>query len=170
MRNGKRTQVIGRTFAGALALCFLAAIVHADPPAATVDSKTVAAYLRSLGVTPERVGENELRVQAKAKGAVYDVLVKVDPEHRLVYVALTDLMPLRASDPAADAVCRKIASMNYDLTLGKLEWNEEGAEVRLSYSFTTENGLGREAFTGLLGTLLLQAGPARAELRAAAAL
>ena len=42
---------------------------------------------------------------------------------------------------------------NWNLNIGKFEWDKTDGEIRLSYCFTTENGIGYEAFSAIVTTL-----------------
>jgi hypothetical protein len=128
----------------------------------------VRGYLERMGGTCRVVGANELRSEARAAGTTYPVLVKVDPARFLVYLALDDFFPLKAADPARGRVVDRMATLNYEMAVGKLEWDAEGGQVRLSHSFSTEDGLGYRTFSGVLATLLSSAGPVRKALAEAA--
>ena len=132
--------------------------------AAPVTTETVLGYLEALGGECRTAGTGEIQTEARAGGETYDILVKVDAGHFLVYLAVTDLFALPADHGRRAAVADRIARLNYELALGKVEWNVAGGEVRLSYAFSTEEGLGRRTFTGVLGTLLSAAGPVRRAL------
>jgi len=43
---------------------------------------------------------------------------------------------------------------NWRVNIGKFEWDKTDGEIRYSYTFTTENGLGFEAFDAIYFALL----------------
>jgi molybdenum cofactor biosynthesis enzyme len=43
---------------------------------------------------------------------------------------------------------------NWRVNVGKFEWDKSDGEVRYSYTFTTETGVGFEAFEAIVVTLL----------------
>ena len=42
---------------------------------------------------------------------------------------------------------------NWNLNIGKFEWDKTDGEIRYSYCFTTENGLGYESFNAIVLTI-----------------
>jgi len=84
----------------------------------------------------------------------YDIYIVVDQEHAIVYVGLTRYLEVPGDHPAAEQIMARLMELNWELTLGKFEWNSADGEVRISFVFTTENGLGRHALGAALASLL----------------
>ena len=171
----KSRSIAGLWIALALALAVAAGAAQkagpkpASPPAAQgVTVADVRGYLEKMGGACRVIGDSEIRSEARAGGKTYALLVKVDPARFLVYLAIDDFFPLAEKDPARARVVERMATLNYEMAIGKLEWDAKAGEVRLSHSFSTEDGLGYRAFSGVLATLLATAGPARKALEDAA--
>lgn len=131
--------------------------------------EVVQGYLTRMGGLCRQANDNELHTEAKAGDTAYSVLVKVDPQRFYVYLSLTDILKMDDDQKRITAVCRRLARLNFELLLGKLEWDQQGQTVRMSYTFSTEEGLGEKTFRAVMATLLQQAGPVRKQLAAAAA-
>jgi hypothetical protein len=43
--------------------------------------------------------------------------------------------------------------LNWKLNVGKFEWDPTDGEVRLTFAFSTENGVGYEAFKAIFETI-----------------
>ena len=161
----------------ALALCLAVAAgaaektpekTAASPAAKGITVAEVRGYLEKMGGACRVVGDAEIRSEARAGGVAYSLLVKVDPARYLVYLAIDDFFPLAEKAAARAKVTDRMATLNYEMAIGKLEWDAQGGQVQLSHSFSTEDGLGYRTFSGVLATLLASAGPARKALEDAA--
>ena len=140
----------------------------APPAAKGITVAEVRGYLEKMGGACRVVGDAEIRSEARAGGVAYSLLVKVDPARYLVYLAIDDFFPLAEKASARANVTDRMARLNYEMAIGKLEWDAQGGQVRLSHSFSTEDGLGYRTFSGVLATLLASAGPAHKALEEAA--
>ena len=90
----------------------------------------------------------------QSTNATHLVRVVIDARRGLVYIFLNRYLALPNDDPARDAVLRELMKLNWSLNIGKFEWDPSDGEVRFSYCFTTENGVGYEAFDAVVRTLL----------------
>jgi len=67
------------------------------------------------------------------------------------------LMTIPNSHPRKYVMLQRFMELNWELLIGKYEWDKSDGEVRLSYTFSTENGLGYEAFAACLQWIVLSA-------------
>jgi hypothetical protein len=155
-------------------LLFAAALFAAEPPAppsaptpqpsvpqlfaSDADAlATVRGYLDQLKVSHETdttKAHPVVTFKVKKDNATHHVCVIIDAKRGMVYVYLNRYFVLPNDNPNRDAVLRELMKKNWDLNIGKFEWDPSDGEVRLSYCFTTENGIGYEAFRAIVATLL----------------
>lgn len=80
--------------------------------------------------------------------------ILIDHEHLLVHMFLNRYLEVPQNHPRLAEIMRHFMTLNWRLNVGKFEWDESDGEVRYSFVFTTENGVGYEAFVAILRTLL----------------
>ncbi|MDP8256470.1 MAG: YbjN domain-containing protein [Candidatus Alcyoniella australis] len=132
----------------------------------TVDLELVKGYAARLGIIGQ-ASESGMLGRVVFDGRTFDLLLSADPAACLCYLALLDLCELKADDPKRAVVLQRAMELNYELAMGKLEWDRKAGTIRLSHSFSTESGLSYEQFRGVLLTLLSAAQPLRSELKSA---
>ncbi len=93
-------------------------------------------------------------VPMKMDNAVHHLRVVIDAERELVYMYLNLYLKAPADHPRINEILTTLMDYNWRLNVGKFEWDKSDGEVRYSYTFTTENGVGFEAFEAILATLL----------------
>ncbi len=93
-------------------------------------------------------------VPMRMDNAVHHLRVVIDAERELVYMYLNLYLRAPADHPRIDEILTTLMDYNWRLNVGKFEWDKSDGEVRYSYTFTTENGVGFEAFEAILTTLL----------------
>ena len=84
----------------------------------------------------------------------YDTYVIADPSTALAFIVIGDYLTVPAEHRNCDKVLRELMKLNWDLNVGKFEWDPSDGEVRFSFTFSTENGVGFEAFEAVFGTLI----------------
>lgn len=142
--------------------CLSAAFALAGPTTAD----TVESYLKKLNVKYKKGQAGEFQFSLGFPGEKTEkFLVRAIPEAKIVYLAVLDVY--RApTDPAKQAAFfRTLAELNYNLTIGKLEWNRETNQIRLSYTFANENGVDFETFKAVIQTLLVSVSKVRQALQ-----
>jgi len=87
----------------------------------------------------------------------YDIYILVNQEKAVVYIAIAHYIEVPASHPNLDQILRRLMELNWEFSLGKLEWDPNDGEVRLSHTFTTEDGLGTQALGVVIGYLVAAA-------------
>lgn len=124
---------------------------------AEINGDTVAGYLDQIGqdLVYERSG-NEFMLLATTQDStqVPYMYILVDPEMEgCLLVALTPGM-VPESGPERASAMETLAQLNWDNTWVKFAADPETGEVSAMYTFTTENGLGYEAFAVMINLLL----------------
>ncbi len=129
-------------------------------PEQGVTAGIIASYLDKMGYvyemhTADDVPKIYLTVQGKNNG--YDVRILIDNERDYVYMCVTRLLTCPATHPRLVPLLQRLMELNWQLLIGKYEWDNTYGEVRLSYTFSTENGLGYEAFVACFQLLVMAA-------------
>lgn len=81
-----------------------------------------------------------------------------------VYLAIERFLMLPANSPGLLPVLRRLMELNWDLLLGKLEWDSSEGEVRLSMLINTDSNFDRRAFRSAVRGLVEIADRYQAEL------
>ncbi|HPQ67584.1 MAG TPA: YbjN domain-containing protein [bacterium] len=133
--------------------------------AGPTDGATVEQYLTQMKLkfTKGQIGEYKFSLSFP-DGQPEQFYVRAMPSHKIVYLAIVDVYELAADNPKAPAVFRLMADLNYRLTVGKLEWDQQAKTIRLSYTFAAENGVDFASFKAAVQTLLTEVETVRKEL------
>jgi len=146
-----------------LSLVFLmtAVTTWANP----TDGATVEQYLTQMKLKFSRgqIGEYKFALSFP-DGQPEQFFVRAMPSHKIVYLAIVDVYSLPADHPKASAIFRLMADLNFRLTVGKLEWDQQAKSIRLSYTFAAENGVDFASFKAAVQTLLTEVETVRREL------
>jgi hypothetical protein len=84
----------------------------------------------------------------------YNTYVLAVPDKALAFIIIADYLTVPADHRNCDKVLRALMKLNWDLNVGKFEWDPSDGEVRLTFTFSTENGVGFEAFSAVFSTLI----------------
>jgi hypothetical protein len=95
-----------------------------------------------------------IELPVKMDNATHRLRIVIDAERQLVYVFLNRYLSAPPNHPRLPKILQRLMEINWDLNVGKMEWDKTDGEVRLSFMFTTENGIGFEAFEAIITTLL----------------
>ena len=87
---------------------------------------------------------------ATTKGLKLDVEAVYSDESDTVYVYVARYLVLPPDAPGTQTVLRRLMELNWELLLGKFEWNPRSGEVRLSAMLSTDSNFDRRAFRSLL--------------------
>lgn len=138
-----------------------------DGSAGPVDLDQVEGLLSGLElnylVIPEK---NAITLIFEANNGNVDLVILVNKESAVVYIAAVEILKVPQGHPRLNEMMRRLMELNWELSLGKLEWDPEDGEVRLSYAFTTEDGLGQKALGAAIADLVSAADKRRPELEA----
>jgi hypothetical protein len=89
----------------------------------------------------------------KMDNATHHMRVVIDSKRQLVYLFLNRYLSAPANSANVGKVLQALMEQNWNLNIGKFEWDPSDGEIRYSYCFTTENGIGFEAFEAIVQTL-----------------
>ena len=90
----------------------------------------------------------------KMDNATHRLRIVIDTERELVYMFLNRYLSVPEDHPNLNAILKALMDYNWQLNVGKMEWDKTDGEVRYSFTFTTENGVGFEAFEAIVTSLL----------------
>ena len=134
------------------------------PPAGSQPFESEAAAVAAVKGWVERLGfaaESStsgslpvLSLTAPMTNATHHVRMVIDAKRDMIYIFINRYLTVPTTNPNCGAVLRELMKKNWDFNIGKFEWDPSDGEVRYSYCFTTENGIGFEAFRAIVSTLL----------------
>ena len=113
-------------------------------------------YLERMKLTYEVDTSKEypvLNTKMKMDKATHVLRIVIDSKRQLVYLFLNRYLAAPVDSPNLEKVLRALMEQNWKLNIGKFEWDPSDGEIRFSYCFTTENGVGFEAFEAIVLTL-----------------
>jgi len=117
----------------------------------------LTSYLERMDVEYEVKTDGEypyIRTEWKMKNAVHHPCVIIDTKREIVYLYLNRYLSAPPDHPKLAEILRTLMRYNWRVNIGKFEWDKTDGEIRYSYTFTTENGLGFEAFDAIYFALL----------------
>jgi hypothetical protein len=85
-----------------------------------------------------------------------------------VYLYLERYLVVPSDSPHGAALLRRLMELNWELLIGKFEWNARTGEVRLAAVVNTDSNFDRRAFRGAVRALYAVGARYRAELLALA--
>jgi hypothetical protein len=97
-----------------------------------------------------------LTLQVKGEHRTYQLNVQIFEREKVLFLAVTDYIAIEqaSSSSAMVLMLTQLASMNYELLLGKFQLNPATGEISLSVELNLEDGLGFRTFQSVLGHLL----------------
>ena len=125
-----------------------------------VTVQTITSYLDLMNYTynvDKSVKIPEIKLLMRGNNSNYELRIFIDDSRKVVYTCINRLLTIPESHPRKNAVLQRLMELNWELLVGKYEWDKSDGEVRLSYTFSTENGVGYEAFTACFQLLVLTA-------------
>jgi hypothetical protein len=140
--------------------------------APAVSPELLTQYLQRAGFpTPERTGAGLLVVPVEGKNVRFRVSLQHFPRDHVVYIAVIDYFDVDAagSPGALVLLLTQLATINYELVLGKFQLNPRTGAVTLSVELKVDDGLGLRTFESALRHLIETADARYPELRRAAA-
>jgi hypothetical protein len=147
------------------------------PPAPSAPALRTAleARLRDLALDPlcnaEGVASFRCEARVTPPGSTEPLTFRAvaNDETRTVFLSVPDLARAAPDAPRTPTLLRRLAELNWELLLGKLEWNAASGEVRLTLVLPTHGGLDRDALGVMVRALVALAGRLGPELRTIAA-
>lgn len=131
--------------------------VFASLSFAEISGETVAGYLDQIGedLVYERSGDEFVLLADGSDGSQIPymyILVDSEMEGCLLVALTPGIVP--ESGPERAAGLETVSQLNWDNTWVKFTTDPETGEVSAMYTFSTENGMGYEAFSVMLNLLL----------------
>jgi hypothetical protein len=118
--------------------------MNLSPQCAATSAQSGACSLRaSAAATP----------QAPARRRFYLALT-YDDRSDAIYVFFERYATLRSDAANAAAVSRRLLEMNWEMLIGKFEWNSTSGEIRLSTVLHTDSNFDRRAFRSIVHSML----------------
>lgn len=156
--------------------------VHADlaacrsdaPPqdfATQVSLEVVSDYLSRAGFTGiERTDQGLLVVGIEGSHTRFQLTAQLFEREAVLYLAATDYLRLEDATSSSNMVLllTQLASLNYDLLLGKFQLNPKSGEITLSVELNLDDGLGFKTFEAVSHHLVQTADSRFPELARAA--
>ena len=133
---------------------------EAQPATDGVTVVTITSYLEEMGYVykVDKSGKvPEIELLMRGNNSNYDLRIFIDDPRKIVYTAVNRIMTVPNVHPRKYALLQRLMELNWELLIGKYEWDKSDGEVRLSYTFSTENGLGYDAFAACFQLLVLTA-------------
>lgn len=127
-------------------------------PRSDVDLAYLANYLDQMELKYERDEERgAAHMVMVGDNGKFDTHVLCDPDTALAFIIISDYLSVPPDHRNCDKVLRRLMELNWALNVGKFEWDSEDGEVRFTFCFSTENGIGYEAFQAVFGTMVTTA-------------
>jgi hypothetical protein len=137
-----------------------------DNPSGPVDLDGVCSLLNGLELKYRAIPEkNAITLSFDADNGDVDLVLLVNKEAAVVYIAAVEFLKIPEDHPRFAEIMRRFMELNWELSLGKFEWDPKDGEVRLSYAFTTEDGLGQNALGAAIAYIVKVADKRRPELK-----
>ena len=89
-----------------------------------------------------------------AAGRRFELVVEYSDVTDTVYFYLSRYATLRVDQPNATSAFRRVAEMNWEMLVGKFEWNSSSGDLRLGAVLQTDSNFDRRAFRGVVRALL----------------
>ncbi|MCD6352504.1 MAG: YbjN domain-containing protein [Armatimonadetes bacterium] len=129
-----------------------------EKPKSEVDLAYVSKYLDRMKLKYEKDEQhNVAHMVMVGDNGKFDTHVLCDPQAALAYIIITDYLTVPPTHRNCDKVLRRLMELNWKLNLGKFEWDPSDGEVRFTFTFSTENGIGFEAFQAVFNTMIATA-------------
>ncbi len=141
----------------------------APPPdyATHVTVDVVRDYLTRSGYTPTaQPAEHILSLPIQGENGTYQLTAQFFEREKVLFLVVTDYLEIEqaTSSSAMVLLLTQLASLNYEMLLGKFQLNPATGDISLSVELNLEDGLGFRTFKAVLGHLLRTADSKHPEL------
>lgn len=139
--------------------------------AASVDLDLVRSYIRRAGLPAgEQTSPTALLVPINAQNTNFGIFFQLFAEQKVLYIATHNYLRIEeaASSKAMVLLLTKVATLNYDLLLGKFQLNPNSGAISLSVEIHLHDGLGFKTFEAVVKNLISTADSSHPELVRAA--
>ena len=122
---------------------------------ATVSSDVVASYLDSLGATYDQAENAFLLYVVEGDEEPWPFFyIEISDRDEACYMVGFTPGVLPATGEARIAGLEVLSDLNWNYTFVKFSADPETGEVSVSYTFSTENGVGFEAFSAMMYVMI----------------
>jgi len=146
------------TLEASLATC------QTDAPSAdfatAVDMEVLAEFLVRSGYTEVETGGDQIyTIPIHGRNTDFQLSVQLFSRENVVYFAIHDYMRLEDATSSQSMVLllTQLATMNYELLLGKFQLNPRSGEISLSVEVQVDDGLGFRTFDAVLNHVVFTA-------------
>lgn len=136
---------------------YMAAIFLAAAASATVTSETITTYLDSLEAQYEvsESGMEFILINQSEQGDQWPFMyIGIDREAEACYMEAMTPAVIPGSGPERTEALETLTELNWNYPFTKLSVNPETNEVSATYVFTTEDGIGFNAFAAMIYVLM----------------
>ncbi len=151
------------------------ATCQADAPSADfateVNMDVVASFLVRSGYTnAEPTGATLYTIPVSGRNTDFRVSVQFFERESVLYFAVHDYLTLEdaASSQSMVLLLTQLATMNYELLLGKFQLNPKSGDISLSVEVQVDDGLGFKTFDAVLNHIIFTADQRHPDLLRAA--
>ena len=136
----------------------------------TLDTQVIGEFLARAGYATEPEGGRLYSFGIEGKNTSFRVSVQLFERESVLYFAIHDYLKLEdaASSQSMVLLLTQLATLNYDLLLGKFQLNPRSGDILLSIEVQVDDGLGFATFEAVLNHLIYTADQRYPDLRRAA--
>ena len=128
--------------------------------ATRVTMEVLSDFLARSGYThAERTGDSMFTIPIRGRNAEFQVSVQLFDRENVLYFAIHDYLTLEdaVSSQSMVLLLTQLATMNYELLLGKFQLNPRSGEISLSVEVQVDDGLGYKTFDAVLNHIIFTA-------------
>jgi hypothetical protein len=128
--------------------------------ATRVTMEVLADFLvRSDYTNAEQTSERIFTIPIRGRNAEFQVSVQLFERENVLYFAIHDYLTLEeaVSSQSMVLLLTQLATMNYELLLGKFQLNPRSGEISLSVEVQVDDGLGFKTFDAVLNHIIFTA-------------
>lgn len=125
--------------------------------AASVDLELVETYIQRAGLPAgERKSESMVLIPIETTNTTFSVIFQLFDDQKVLYIATHNYLRIEeaASSQAMVLLLTKVATLNYDLLLGKFQLNPNSGGISLSSEIHLHDGLGFQTFQEVVNNLI----------------
>ena len=125
--------------------------------AASVDISLIEAYVKRAGLPiGERRSDTMVVVPIETTNTSFNVIFQLFDDQKVLYIATHNYLRIEeaASSQAMVLLLTKVATLNYDLLLGKFQLNPNSGGISLSSEIHLNDGLGFQTFQEVVNNLI----------------
>lgn len=122
-----------------------------------VNQQTVLSFLKEAGFDdPKVVNPQVIAVPVKGKNTEFQVNIQLFEREKVLFMVATGYLRLEQATTSKSMVLllTQLASMNYDLLIGKFQLNPGSGEITISAEVNLDDGMGYQTFQSVLKHLI----------------